>query len=85
MKNRKQPDRWESMMLAVILAVAGTLFLLDKLGTLMRHGSVTVLSLAHAAPLFLAVMAVSLLVAEQASPAAGSQEQGWKEGRHERQ
>jgi hypothetical protein len=31
MNNRRQPERWESVLLAGVMAAAGNLFLLDKL------------------------------------------------------
>jgi len=79
MAKRKQPERWESMMLAAVLAVAGTLFLFDKLSSLMRISSLSLQTIGHVALLLLIAMAVSLMQADQrvASECA-------KEGHHER-
>jgi hypothetical protein len=70
MANRKQPDRWESSMLAAVLAVAGTLFLFDKLGSLMHAGLLSFNTVMHSAPLLLAVLGVSLILADQGAGTA---------------
>jgi hypothetical protein len=64
MAQKNQPDRWESLILAAALAVAGTLFIFDKLGCFMRTGSLFSHAFLHSAPVFLVVMGVSLMVAE---------------------
>ncbi len=70
MANRKQPDRWESLLLAAAMAVAGTLFLFDKLGSLMRADFLSFNRVLHASPLFLLVLGVSLLWADQGAASA---------------
>jgi len=82
MNNRKQPDRWESTMLAIVLAMAGTLFVFDKLSSLMQISIFSVHNIEHAAPLFLFVMAFSLMLADQTTVAAS--EGRAKAGHHER-
>jgi len=69
MANRKQPERWESSMLAAVLAVAGTLFLFDKLGSLMQAGLLCFNTVMHSARLLLVVLGVSLVLAD---PGAGT-------------
>ena len=84
MAKRKQPDRWESIMLAAVLAVAGSLFLFDKLSSLMRNSSLSLHAIGHSAPLLLVVMAASLLLADQGTVAADPREERVKAGHHER-
>ena len=79
MAKRKQPDRWESTMLAAVLAVAGSLFLFDKLSSLMRNSSLSLQTIGHAAPLLLVVMGVSLIFADQ-SVASDPREEHVKAG-----
>jgi len=83
MAKRKQPERWESTMLAAVLAVAGTLFLFDKLSSLMRISSLSLQTIGHVAPVLLIAMAVSLMQADQ-RVAADRREECAKEGHHER-
>ena len=64
MAQKNQPDRWESLILAAALAVAGTLFIFDKLGCFMRSGNLLSHAFLHSAPMFLAVMGISLMVAD---------------------
>lgn len=64
MAQKNQPDRWESLILAAALAVAGTLFIFDKLGSFMRTGNLVLHACLHSAPIFMLVMGVSLLVAD---------------------
>jgi hypothetical protein len=82
MAKRKQPERWESTMLAAVLAVAGSLFLFDKLSSLMRISSLSLQAIGHAAPLLLIVMAVSLMLADHGA-ATDLRGERVKEGRHE--
>ena len=51
MARQKQPDRYESLILAAALAAAGTLFLFDKLGAF---------AILHLAPAFLVGVGVAL-------------------------
>lgn len=83
MAKRKQPDRWESTMLAAVLAVAGSLFLFDKLSSLMRNSTLSLQTIGHCAPLLLVVMAVSLITADQGALASDPREECAKEGHHE--
>jgi len=65
MANRKQPERWESLMLAGAMATAGTLFAFDKLGSLVHTGLLSFATILHAGPLLLIVAGISLMVADQ--------------------
>jgi len=77
-KNRRN---WESSLLAAALAVVGTLFLFDKLGSLMQNGAFSFDAIVHAAPVLVVVLGVSLLLADQSGSA--SRNERAKEGRHE--
>jgi hypothetical protein len=81
MANGKQPDRWLSSLLAAAMAVAGSLFLFDKLGSLMRPGLLSLSTVLHASPIFLAVLGLSLWLAQPGMPANGTARV--REGRHE--
>lgn len=65
MANRQQRERYESSILAAALAVAGVLFLFDKLGLLTRSGVVLTHAVIHAAPAFLIAVAMCLVAAER--------------------
>ena len=71
MARRNQPDRWESLILAGALAVAGTWFLFDKLARLMHN--IELSRVLDAAPAILIVVAVSLLLATEGTEPAGTQ------------
>lgn len=81
MANKNRRNGWESSLLAAALAVAGTLFFFDKLGSLMQSGTFSLQAMLHAAPVLVVVLGVSLLLADQSR--AASRNQGSKEGRHE--
>lgn len=83
MANRKQPERWESGVLAAAMAVVGTLFLFDKLGSLMRTGLISFAAVLHSAPILLVAMGVSLLLAEPGVPSASPHAGDWREGHYE--
>jgi len=70
MAHQNQPDRWEALILAAALAVAGTLFLFDKLGCFMRTGNLLSHALVHSAPVFLVVVGVSLMLADAVTTGA---------------
>ena len=75
MANQIGHNRWESSLLAGALAAAGTLFIFDKLGSLMQN--VPVLhAMEHAAPLLLAGIGFNLWIADREAfaPHAGSGE-----------
>jgi hypothetical protein len=80
MANGKQPDRWLSTLLAAAMAVAGSLFAFDKLGSLMRTGLLSLNTVLHASPIFLAVLGLSLWFAQPGVNSAGARS---REGRHE--
>jgi hypothetical protein len=65
MKRRNQPERWESIIIAAAMAVAGTLFMFDKLGSLVRSGMLSWQTTLHGAPMLLAVIGVGLLFADR--------------------
>jgi len=83
MANGKQPDRWQSSLLASAMAVAGSLFLFDKLGSLMRTGLFSFNTVLHASPIFLAVLGLSLWLAHPNTSATAPANRHSKEGRHE--
>jgi hypothetical protein len=65
MANGKRHEGYESSILAAALAVAGVLFLFDKLGVLMRHVMLSAHAGVHLAPAFLAGVAMCLIMAER--------------------
>jgi hypothetical protein len=67
MKRRNQPERWESAIVAAAMAVAGTLFMFDKLGSLVRSGALSWQTTLHTAPMLLVVLGVGLLFADRES------------------
>jgi|HubBroStandDraft_6_1064221.scaffolds.fasta_scaffold545695_3 hypothetical protein len=81
MANKNRRNCWESSLLAGALAVAGTLFFLDKLGSLMPSGAFSLEAVVHSAPMLVVVLGVGLLLADQSG--AGSRNEGPKESRHE--
>ena len=81
MAQKNQPDRWESLILAAALAVAGTLFMFDKLGCFIQRGNFLSHSFLHSAPMFLVVMGVSLIVADLGTICTKSNRS--REGRYE--
>ena len=80
MAHKNQPDRWESLILTASLAVAGTLFLFDRLGSLARVISSLPHSILHLSPVILAVTGVSLMLADMRTAANGKHSSG---GRYE--
>jgi hypothetical protein len=72
MAKQNQPERWEAAIVAAAMAVAGTLFMFDKLGSLVRSGLFSWQTSLHAAPMALVVLGVGLLLADQetVAPAA---------------
>ena len=80
MARRNQPDRWESLILASALAVAGTCFLFDKVAFLVRNLDLSQ-PILHAAPALLVVVAVSLILASAGTEPGNTRHSG--EGRHE--
>jgi hypothetical protein len=79
MANKNRRNCWESSLLAAALAVAGTLFFFDKLGSLMQNTTLSLQEVVHAAPVLVIVLGVSLLLADQTGVAS----QNKREGRHE--
>lgn len=63
------------------MAVAGSLFLFDKLGSLMRTGLLSFSTVLHASPIFLAVLGLSLWLAQPSANASDNRRR--KEGRYE--
>jgi hypothetical protein len=70
MAKQNQPERWESAIVAAAMAVAGTLFMFDKLGSLVRSGVFSWQTTLHAAPMLVVVLGVGLLLADQARATA---------------
>jgi len=63
--NQNQPERWEAAILAVALAITGTLCLFDKLGAVLWSGLFSWHALLHVSPALLAAVAISLVVADE--------------------
>jgi hypothetical protein len=66
MAKQNQPERWEAAIVAAAMAVAGTLFMFDKLGSLVRSGMLSWQAAVHTAPM-LVVVGLGLLLADQTS------------------
>ena len=81
MANKNRRNCWESSLLAAALAVAGTLFFFDKLGSLMQNDTFSLQAMLHAAPVLVVVLGVSLLLADQTSVI--SRRSRTREDRHE--
>jgi hypothetical protein len=80
MARRNQPDRWESLILAGALAVAGTWFLFEKCAFLVRNLDLA-RAILHASPALLVGVAVSLILASAGTEPGSTRHSG--EGRHE--
>ena len=76
MAKQNQPERWESVIVAAAMAVAGTLFMFDRLGSLVRSGMLSWHTTLHTAPMLLVVLGVGLLLAEQELDIAVSRASG---------
>jgi drug/metabolite transporter (DMT)-like permease len=74
MANRKQPERWESTMLAGFMAIVGTMFLFEKLAPLFRMGAFSFSAVLHTAPMLVVAFAVSLIVVDRSVGEAGPHE-----------
>jgi hypothetical protein len=72
MTKQNQPERWESVIVAAAMAVAGTLCMFDKLGSLMRSGMLSWQTTLHGAPMLIVVVGVSLLLEDQDRVTAAS-------------
>ena len=81
MANKNRHNGWESSLLAAALAVVGTLFFFDKLGSLMQNSTLSLDAVVHAAPALVVVLGISLLLADHG--AVVSRNQRSREGRHE--
>ncbi len=82
MAKKHQPERWESAIVAAAMAVAGTLFMFDRLGFLVRSGMLSWQTALHGAPMLLIVLGVGLLLADQErrAPASVTRQEHSKEG-----
>jgi hypothetical protein len=65
MKRQNQAERWESGIVAAAMAIAGTLFMFDKLGSLVRSGMLSWHTTLHGAPMLLAVLGVGLVLVDR--------------------
>ena len=64
MPNRNQPDRWESSLLAGVMAVVGSIFLLDRLGILTKCPVISMnQAVSPFASVFLVLIGLTLLIA----------------------
>jgi len=80
MAKQNQPERWEAVIVAAAMAVAGTLVMFDKLGSLVRSGMLSWQVALHPAPMLLIVVGAGLLLADQA---CRGQRDGRRKGNHE--
>jgi hypothetical protein len=83
MAKQKQPERWESVIVAAAMAVAGTLFMFDKLGSLVHSGMLS--SSLHAGPVLVVVLGLGLWLAdwETLTMASAPMQGGRRNGDHE--
>jgi hypothetical protein len=65
MAKPRQPERWKSAILAAAMAVAGTLFMFDKLGSLIHSGLLSWQMTVHASPALVVVLGMGLLLVGQ--------------------
>ena len=65
MVKQNQPERWEAVIVAGAMAVAGTLFMFDRLGSLVRSGMLSWQTVLHEAPMLMVVLGVSLLLVDR--------------------
>jgi hypothetical protein len=72
MAKQNQPERWEAAIVAAAMAVAGTLFMFDKLGSLVRSGMLSWQTALHPAPMLLMVVGVGLLMADRGAASSAN-------------
>ena len=80
MAGRNQPDRWESLILAGALAIAGTWLLFDKLAFLVRNLDLSQ-AIGHDSPALLVAVAVGLILASARTELTSTRPS--REDRHE--
>jgi len=80
MAARNQPDRWESLIFAGALAIAGTWLLFDKLAFLVRNLDLSQ-AMGHASPALLVAVAVSLILVSARTELTSTPQS--REDRHE--
>jgi hypothetical protein len=80
MAKQNQPERWESAIVAAAMAVAGTLLMFDKLGSLVRSGTLSWQTTLHGAPSLLVALGVSLLLADRGRVTPAPAPRSGKEG-----
>lgn len=83
MAYNKQPDRWESSLLAAAMAVGGAPFLFDRLGALVNSGLLTLSMVLHAAPILLVVAGAIVLLTEPSGVQHNAGSRHTKEGQNE--
>jgi hypothetical protein len=81
--NRKQPERWEASLLAAFLSIAGTWFLLDRLGCHAWRNLVSVETVPHFSLALLVVVGVNLLWADRNAPGIDPGRRDSRKGRYE--
>ena len=67
MNSKRQPERWESVLLAGVMAVAGSLFLLDKLSLLVSSNIFSLDVFLHSGPGLLAVAGITVWLADNSN------------------
>jgi hypothetical protein len=80
MASNRQPARWEATLLAAVMAVAGAPFLFDKLGSLVRTGTLFFPAILHSTPVLLVAVGAILLLADQDAARTESGRQRQNEG-----
>jgi hypothetical protein len=81
--NRKQPERWEASLLAALLSIAGTWFLLDRLGGHAWRSLVSVGVAPHLSLALLVVVGVNLLWADRNAPRTDPGHRDSRKGHYE--
>jgi len=75
MANQPQPQRWKSKLLAALLAIAGTLFLITQFDSTLLSRLYSWTALLHSSPAVLAAVAATLLWADDDFNTANTREQ----------
>jgi hypothetical protein len=83
MAKKNRGNHWESSLLAAVLAVAGTLFIFDRLGSLIQGGMFCLRTVTHTSPALLVVVGLTLLLAEGTTAQSNGGKDDLKQAPHE--
>ena len=83
MARHNQPDRWESTLLAAVMAVAGAPFLFDRLAALVHSGVLTLSLVLRAAPVLAIVAGAIILLTDANGIGSDSGQQSARGNQHE--